>query len=118
VATPRPAATVNQCSAARALPGCQFPCGAPILKTVLNSIGARGNMRILIPALIIAGIAMSSPSAAAEAPNPFLAESPLPLHYPPFDSIVDSHFAPAFDAGMAEQLREVDAIASNPAAPT
>ena len=37
--------------------------------------------------------------------NPFLAESPLPLHYPQFDKIKDSDFAPAFDRGMAEQLQ-------------
>src|SRR3954471_5164364 len=50
--------------------------------------------------------------------NPFFADSPLPLHYPQFDRIKDSDFAPAFDRGMAEQLKEVDAIANNPAAPT
>jgi len=51
---------------------------------------------------------------AAKAANPFFSLSPLPLHYPQFDLIKDSHFAPAFDAGMAEQLKEVDAIANNP----
>ena len=55
---------------------------------------------------------------AAQTANPFFAESPLPLHYPQFDKIKDSDFAPAFDAGMAEQLKEMDAIANNPAAPT
>lgn len=50
--------------------------------------------------------------------NPFFAESPLPLHYPQFDKINDSDFAPAFDRGMAEQLQEVSAIAHNPAKPT
>ncbi|HET6782733.1 MAG TPA: M3 family metallopeptidase, partial [Pseudoxanthomonas sp.] len=62
----------------------------------------------------------AAPAAAeaAKASNPFFAESPLPLHYPQFDKIKDSDFAPAFDAGMAEQLKEVDAIANNAAAPT
>ena len=55
---------------------------------------------------------------ATDAGNPFFAESPLPLHYPPFDRIRDSDFAPAFDRGMAEQLKEVQAIAGNAAAPT
>ena len=55
---------------------------------------------------------------AAKAANPFFAESPLPLHYPQFDKIKDSHFAPAFDAGMAEQLKEIEAIANNADAPT
>ena len=55
---------------------------------------------------------------AARASNPFFAESPLPLHYPQFDKIKDSDFAPAFDAGMASQLKEVEAIAADKAAPT
>ncbi len=54
----------------------------------------------------------------ASASNPFFTESPLPLHYPQFDRIQDSHFAPAFDAGMAEQLREIEAIAESSAEPT
>ena len=54
----------------------------------------------------------------ADAGNPLLRESTLPLHYPPFDRIRDSDFAPAFDRGMAEQLKEVQAIAGNAAAPT
>ena len=50
--------------------------------------------------------------------NPFHAESPLPFHYPPFDRIDDSHYLPAFERGMAEQLAEVDAIAASPEEPT
>ena len=57
-------------------------------------------------------------AAAAPAANPFFAESTLPLHYPAFDKIADSDFAPAFDAGMAQELAEIDAIVNNPAAPT
>ncbi len=45
--------------------------------------------------------------------NPLFAESTLPLHYPPFDKIQDSHFGPAFDRGMEEHLAEIEAIASN-----
>ena len=44
----------------------------------------------------------------------FSADSPLPLHYPQFDRIQDDDFAPAFDAGMAQQLQEVEAIANDP----
>ncbi|AKC88086.1 M3 family metallopeptidase [Pseudoxanthomonas suwonensis] len=50
--------------------------------------------------------------------NPFFVQSELPLLYPHFDRIKDADFAPAFDAGMAEQLREVAAIAANDEAPT
>lgn len=57
-------------------------------------------------------------AVSAQAANPFFADSPLSLHYPQFDKIKDGDFAPAFDAGMAEQLKEIDAIANNPAKPT
>src|SRR5438270_1217420 len=50
--------------------------------------------------------------------NPFFAQSTLPLQYPPFDRVHDSDYVPAFEAGMAEQLREVQAIAHDPAPPT
>lgn len=50
--------------------------------------------------------------------NPLLPESSLPFQLPPFDRIQDEHFEPAFAAAMAEELREVEAIAGNPAAPT
>lgn len=50
--------------------------------------------------------------------NPFLAESALYLGYPPFDRIEDSHYLPAFEAGMKEQLAEIDAIVDQDAAPT
>ena len=50
--------------------------------------------------------------------NPLLTESALPYHLPPFDKIKDDHFVPAIDAGMREQLREVDAVASVAEKPT
>ncbi len=50
--------------------------------------------------------------------NPLLTESTLPYFLPPFDRIKDDDFAPAFDQGMAEQLKEVDAIASKREAAT
>ncbi len=66
-----------------------------------------------------AGANTPKPQAVATAAgNPLFTESPLPLHFPEFDKIEDSHFAPAFDRGMAEQIEEVQAIANNDAAPT
>ncbi len=64
------------------------------------------------------GVTSTGTTSAVAASNPFFSVSPLPLNYPQFDKIKDSDFAPAFDQGMAEQLREVEAIANNPAAPT
>ncbi|ABS05079.1 M3 family metallopeptidase [Kineococcus radiotolerans] len=44
------------------------------------------------------------------ADNPFAAPSDLPFAVPPFDRIRAEHYAPAFEAGMAEHLAEVDAL--------
>ena len=44
--------------------------------------------------------------------NPFFEASPLILNYPQFDLIQTDHYLPAFERGMAEQLAEVEAIAS------
>ncbi|HEY2807676.1 MAG TPA: M3 family metallopeptidase [Steroidobacteraceae bacterium] len=52
------------------------------------------------------------------ADNPFAQPSALPFELPPFDRIHDDDFLPAYQAGMAEQLREVAAIAHNPQPPT
>ncbi|MCY3844111.1 MAG: M3 family metallopeptidase [Acidobacteria bacterium] len=52
------------------------------------------------------------------ADNPFLTESPLPYRLPPFDRIDESHYQPAFEQGMAEQIAEVEAIAVLTEAPT
>src|SRR5438876_9581791 len=57
-------------------------------------------------------------SSPMPADNPFLVESALPYHLPPFDRIKDEHFVPATEAGMQEQLKEVDAIAANAEKPT
>ena len=81
------------------------------------------NAPLAVTSILAASLlTMTHDSPAAQpglaASNPFAAVSPLPLHYPQFDRIRDTDFSPAFDAGMAEQLAEVRAIADNPAAPT
>src|ERR1700754_5231989 len=50
--------------------------------------------------------------------NPFYAPSSLPFQAPPFDQICDSDYQPAIEAGMAQQLLEIRAIAENPEQPT
>src|SRR5437764_6560779 len=52
-------------------------------------------------------------SAAAPVDNPLLKESALPYHYPPFDKIKDADFTPAIEAGMREQLKEIEPIANS-----
>ncbi len=49
-----------------------------------------------------------------DAENPFATPSALPYQLPPFGEVREEHFLPAFEAGMAEQLAEVDAIVANP----
>lgn len=74
------------------------------------------SLGVALPAYSLTAIAATGQTA--QQANPFFAESPLPLHYPQFDKIKDADFAPAFDAGMKQQLDEVQAIANNPAPPT
>jgi peptidyl-dipeptidase Dcp len=73
---------------------------------------------LFIAAQMTAVSATQSASATKTAGNPLLTESTLPYHVPPFDKIKDEHFAPAIEAGMREQLKEVDAVANNPEKPT
>ena len=54
----------------------------------------------------------------AEKPNPFLSEYTTPFQVPPFDQITNEHYLPAFEAGMKEQLAEVEAIVGNAETPT
>jgi peptidyl-dipeptidase Dcp len=75
--------------------------------------------------LLAAATMLSTFTAAADGPNtefghsnPFYAESSLPFHAPPFDKIKDTDYQPAIEAGMAQQLAEVRAVAANTAAPT
>ncbi|MEN0072408.1 MAG: M3 family metallopeptidase, partial [Propionicimonas sp.] len=50
--------------------------------------------------------------------NPFADRSSLPFELPDFSAIRAGHYQPAIEAGMAEQLVELAAIASNPEPPT
>ncbi|MCQ2181553.1 MAG: M3 family metallopeptidase [Bacteroidales bacterium] len=50
--------------------------------------------------------------------NPLLVESPLPYGAPQFDKIKNEHYLPAFEQGIKEGKAEIDAIVSNPEAPT
>jgi peptidyl-dipeptidase Dcp len=50
--------------------------------------------------------------------NPLLTESDLPLGYPRFDRIRDEHYLPAYEQAMAEELREIEALAGQTGEPT
>ena len=50
--------------------------------------------------------------------NPFFSEWGTPYEIPDFQRIKTKHYMPAFEEGMARQKAEIDAIVSNPDAPT
>jgi len=77
-------------------------------------LGAAGVACLLATRLAVG--AAENPASMAD--NPFYTASPLPFHYPPFDRITDADYRPAFERGMADQLKEDDAIANNPEKPT
>ena len=69
-------------------------------------------------AALLSALQITAVSAADPVDNPLLKESTLPYHLPPFDQIKDEHFVPAMEAGMRDQLKEVDAVANNSEKPT
>lgn len=50
--------------------------------------------------------------------NPLLAPSTLPFALPPYAELTDADYREAFLAGMAQHLRELDALATDPEPPT
>jgi len=62
--------------------------------------------------------AAAAASATLPSSNPFARPSTLPFHTPDFSRIKDTDYLPALLAGMAEQKREVTAIANQTAAPS
>src|SRR6185503_10339268 len=56
--------------------------------------------------------------SALPASNPFASVSTLPYQAPDFTKIHDSDYEPAFIAGMAQNIAEVEAVANQTAAPT
>ena len=71
---------------------------------------------ILCIGLLLVWALLGAPAALRG--GPFDAPSTLPYQAPRFDMIKDSDYQPAFEAGMKQQLAEIDAIADNKAAPT
>src|SRR3954449_10910415 len=70
------------------------------------------------PALAAPAKAKPAASATLPASNPFAQPSVLPFGTPDFSRIKDSDYLPAILAGMAQQKREITAIANQTATPT
>src|SRR5215468_11092709 len=59
---------------------------------------------------------MTDPRAVSD--NPLLTTWNAPFRAPPLERIKPEHFPPAFDQALADHAAEIEAIASNPDAPT
>src|SRR4051812_10741566 len=70
------------------------------------------------PALAAPVKAKPAASATLPASSPFAQSSSLPFQTPDFAKIKDGDYLPALLAGMAQQKKEVTAIANDPAPPT
>ncbi|MCL4811076.1 MAG: M3 family metallopeptidase [Vicinamibacteraceae bacterium] len=75
---------------------------------------------VFIGLALLAGAPGSAqtPKPVTAGPNPLLEPWTTPFGVPPFAQIRTEHFLPAITEGIARQRAEVEAIASNPAAPT
>jgi peptidyl-dipeptidase Dcp len=82
----------------------------------------RKYMTAFLASGVIAAGTISTPARTGDAAfgpsNPFYAPSTLPFQAPPFDKIKDEDYQPAIEAGMAQELAEIEAIANNSAPPT
>jgi peptidyl-dipeptidase Dcp len=76
------------------------------------------NVSIVAGTMALAAGSMDAGAAVFGPANPFYSPSTLPFHAPPFDRITDEDYQPAIEAGMAEQLAEIERIADAAAPPT
>ena len=67
--------------------------------------------------LLTAGLVLALISSC-KMENPLLTESSAPFGAPQFDKIRNEHYLPAFEAGIAEAKKEIDAIVANQEEPT
>ncbi len=92
--------------------------GALVLATAAAGCATMQNQASTTDAAAPAAAASSAVPAGA-ANNPLLAEWTGPYGgVPPFDQVRIEDFRPALEAGMAQELAEVERIANNPAPPT
>jgi peptidyl-dipeptidase Dcp len=75
-------------------------------------------IHFFITCVFIVSAQITAVPATNSTANPLLKESTLPFHYPAFDQIKNEDFGPALEAGMRDQLKEIEPIANNSAKPT
>jgi peptidyl-dipeptidase Dcp len=86
-------------------------------RSLVKSTSADLALGLIVAVTHIAAISVIAQPSPVQNPdtadNPLLTESSLPYHVPPFDKIKDEHFVPAIEAGMREQLKEIEPIANS-----
>lgn len=75
------------------------------------------NKKTIFICTVIGLSLLSTPQAKAQNMNPLLEKYTTPFEVPPFGSIKNEHFKPAFAAAIAKHDQEIKAIAENTAAP-
>lgn len=78
----------------------------------------RASVLILFLAAFPIVLAGQQPAAPAGETNPLLKAWTTPFGVPPFGEIKPEHFLPAIKAGVDQQRKEIEAIATNPQPPT
>ena len=73
-------------------------------------------MNMKYPILLVTVVMLMA--CANQSKNPFFSEYETPFKTPPFDRIKNKHYMPAIKEGIKQEQKEIDAIATNEAAPT
>ena len=81
-------------------------------------VAVRTATRRAKPAFATAASKRKAAVRSAPAANPLLQPWRTPFETPPFDRIRSEHFLPAFEQALADNLKEIAAIAKQRAAPT
>src|SRR6184192_1077939 len=86
-------------------------------RSLVKSTSAEPALSLIVAMTHIAAISVIAQTSPVQNPNmadnPLLSESSLPYHIPPFDKIKDEYFVPAIEAGMRDQLKEIEPIANS-----
>ena len=104
----------------KARPGLASHNSAHNILSMYKSLSARPPHRwvVLCSSVLMALTVHAAEISTAPADNPLISPNSLQYQYPRFDQIKDAHYEPAFNRGMADQLKEVEVIAQNPEKPT
>ncbi len=85
---------------------------------MIESTQWRFKLAVVVAVAAISGAIDAAAASDFGPANPFYAASTLPFEAPPFDRIKDTDYRPAIEAGMDQELAEMQAIAADPRPPT